>query len=176
MDSHEHQVSLRPLHERDAEVIAAWGADMQFCREAGWSIGMSLAERQQAQRRLVLDPPKDLIRLGTVLDGDLVGYVDLHGDEPDRRELGFVIGERTRWGLGIGHMAAAAALDYAFDHLGLSHVWAEALEANQRSVRILRGLGMAEAGLGEHDLFLDQPSRYRRFSIAVEDWPGSRAS
>jgi RimJ/RimL family protein N-acetyltransferase len=50
------------------------------------------------------------------------------------------------------------------------------LEANQRSVRILRGLGMAEAGLGGHDLFLDQPSRYRRFSIAAEDWPGSRAS
>jgi len=137
---------------------------------------MSLAERQQAKRRLVLAPPKNLIRLGAVLDGDLVGYVDLHGDEPDRRELGFVIGERARWGLGIGHLTAAAALDYAFDHLGLGHVWAEALEANQRSVRILRGLGMAEAGLGGHDLFLDQPSRYRRFSIAAEDWPGSRAS
>lgn len=114
--------------------------------------------------------------MGAVLDGDLVGYVDLHGDEADRRELGFVIGERARWGLGIGHMAAGAALDYAFDHLGLSNVWAEALEANQRSVRILRGLGMVEAGLGEHDLFLDQPNRYRRFSIAAEDWPGSRAS
>ena len=53
-------------------------------------------------------PPADLIRLGAVHHGILVGYVDLHGDEPHRRELGFAIDGRSRWGRGLGHLTAAA--------------------------------------------------------------------
>ncbi len=100
----------------------------------------------------------------------MVGYVDLHGDQPHRREIGFVIGERSRWGQGLGRLAAAAGLDHGFHQLALQEIWAEAMDANQRSVRILQSLGMLETGRGGEDMFLDQPTHYRQFAITAENW------
>ena len=115
-------------------------------------------------------PPADLVRLGVVVEDALVGYVDLHGQEPVRRELGFVIGVRDRWGQGLGRRAASAALDHAFDGLHLDEVWAEALDANTRSVRLLRRLGMQETGRGDAGEFLSRPTFYRRFTLTASAW------
>ena len=170
----ERKVTLRLLLLQDAEVIAAWGDDPQFCLEADWKADLSFARRHSFLQGLIEAPPPDLIRLGATLNGLLVGYVDLHGCEPDQRELGFVIGERARWGSGLGGMAAAAGLDHGFGSLGLQSVWAEALDANGRSLHILRRLGMVETGFGEQGTFRGQPSQYRRFSISSEGWARNR--
>ncbi len=163
-------VALRPLREDDAATIAGWGADEEFRRHADWAPDVPVAERRAAQERLVAEPPPDLLRLGAELDGDLVGYVDLHGLEADRRELGFVVGERDRWGSGLGLRLAAAGLDHGFGRLGLRRVWAEALEANVRSVRILQRLGMTQTGVGDDGDFLGEPTRCLRFEISAADW------
>jgi hypothetical protein len=97
-----NSVTLRPFELRDADVMARWAADPEFCREADWTPGLPFSERQRFHRRLIQSGPSDLIRLGVIHRGVLVGYVDLHGDEPHRREIGFVIGERGRWGWGAG--------------------------------------------------------------------------
>jgi RimJ/RimL family protein N-acetyltransferase len=149
--------------------MARWGSDPEFCREAAWTVRHSFAEYQRFHQTLVQFPPHDLIRLGVIHEGLLVGYVDLHGDEPHRRELGFVIGERCRWGRGLGQSAAATALDYGFDQLSLQEIWAEALDANHRSIRILQRLGMVETGRGNEGMFLDQPTHYRRFAITAQE-------
>jgi RimJ/RimL family protein N-acetyltransferase len=166
----EDPVTLKPLDLQDADVIARWGSDPEFCREAAWTVRLSFAEHQRFHQTLVQYPPHGLIRLGVIHEGLLVGYVDLHGDEPYRRELGFVIGERCSWGRGLGQSAAAAALDYGFHQLSLQEVWAEALDANQRSIRILQRLGMVETGRGNDGMFLDQPTYYRRFTITAQEW------
>ncbi len=44
------------------------------------------------------------------------------------------------------------------------------MDANERSVRILQRLGLAEIGRGQDAVFLDQPTYYRRFRITAEDW------
>lgn len=163
-------VALRPLAPEDAGVIAGWAADREFCRHADWTVDLPPAEARRFHEALIQAPPPDLIRLGAIHDGRLVGYVDLHGDQPRRRELGFLIGERRLWGRGLGFLAAAAGLDHGFTNLGLEVVWAEALDANQRSVRILRRLGFEETGRGEEESFLDQPSYNRRFDIDADAW------
>jgi RimJ/RimL family protein N-acetyltransferase len=163
-------VTLRPLELRDADVIARWAADPEFCHQADWTPGLPFSERQRLHQRLIQSPPPDLIRLGVIHRGVLVGYVDLHGDEPHRREIGFVIGERGRWGKGLGRWAAAAGLDHGFNELGLQEIWAEAFDSNQRSVRILQRLGLLEIGRGDEGVFLDQPTYYRQFAIAAAEW------
>jgi RimJ/RimL family protein N-acetyltransferase len=162
------------LELRDADVIAAWATDPEFCREADWTPELSFTEYQCFHRELIQSPPAELLRMGAIHDGTLVGYVDLHGDEPDRRELGFAIGDRRRWGMGLGRMAAAAGLDYGFSQLGLREIWAEALDANQRSIRVLERLGLAERGRGEDGVFLGQPTHYRRFAITADRWARGR--
>ena len=150
--------------------MARWAADAEFCRAAGWTADLPLGEYRRFHRRLIQSPPADLIRLGAVHNGVLVGYVDLHGSEPHRRELGFVIGDRSRWNQGLGQLAAAAGLDYGFDHLGLQEIWAEAFNANQSSVRILQRLGLRETGRGDEGTFLEKPTYYRQFAITATDW------
>lgn len=169
-------MTLRPLEVEDADVIAGWGTDLQFCREADWTVDRPVAERQRALLSLIQSPPLDLVRLGAVHEGVLIGYVDLHGDEPVRRELGFLIGGRDRWGHGLGRLTAAAGLDYGFDELGLQQVWAEALDANHRSVNILRRLGLDEIDSGTEGVFDAQPSQSRRYAIAAKDWATKRTT
>ncbi|BEL05236.1 hypothetical protein Q0Z83_034270 [Actinoplanes sichuanensis] len=130
-------VTLRALVAADAAVITGWASDPEFARAAGWT----RQDHEQHHRRLIQTPPPDLIRLGAVVGGELVGYVDLHGVEVDHRELGFVIGGRDRWGRGLGLGAAAAGLDYGFTVLRLREIRAAAAATNQRSVRILTRLG-----------------------------------
>lgn len=157
-------LELRFLEPDDAEVVASWAFDPRFCAAAGWTAGLSIAEYVSFQLRLITEPPGDLLRMGAVHRGELVGYVDLHGSEPDRRELGFVIGDSRRWGRGLGRCAAQAGLDYGFRDLGLTEIWAEAPAANVASIRILQSLGMAETEPGEPGTYLGAPSYYRRFT------------
>jgi RimJ/RimL family protein N-acetyltransferase len=159
-------IELRSLESRDAEVVASWALDPRFLAAAGWTVGLSIAEHISFQRRLITQPPDDLLRMGAVHEEELVGYVDLHGSEPARRELGFVIGDSRRWGRGLGQCAAQAGLDYGLRDLGLTEIWAEALAANLASIRILQSLGMTETEPGVSGTYLGTPSNYRRFTHA----------
>ena len=101
---------------------------------------------------------------------DVVGYVDLHGSGP-RRELGYVVGGRERWGQGFGRSVAHAGLAWGFGALGLTDMWAEAVDANVASVRILERLGMRETGRGEEATFLGRRSFYRVFTLTAGSSP-----
>jgi RimJ/RimL family protein N-acetyltransferase len=165
---------LRPLEHADAAVLAAWGEDTTFCRHTGWTMTSRVALHDFWVRQ-VEDPPDGLIRLAVedanaATDGDLVGYVDLHGTDPGEKELGFVIGPSHRWGQGLGRRAAEAGLAYGFEELGLDSMWAEALVANTASVRILRSLGMQETGRGEPGVFLGEDSYYLQYRTGRTEW------
>jgi RimJ/RimL family protein N-acetyltransferase len=165
------EVWLRPLTLRDTEVAARWGEDPDFCAYAGWTVDRPTADRARLWRDLVTNPPDDLLRLAAVDEpGDLVGYVDLMGFEDDRRELGYLVGSRAHWSRGWGTAIAAAGLDHGFSVLGLREIWAEALDANAPSVRILQRLAMTETGRGDDGTFLGRPTYYRRFAITRPAW------
>ena len=139
-------VALSALVPDDAQTIAAWGRDPEFRRAADWSEEGTHLDRVSRLRTLIEDPPLDLLRLGVQHEGVLVGYVDLHGALDDKRELGFVIGDRSRWGQGLGFAAASAACVYGFEELRLTTITAEVAAANERSVAIIRRLGMHDQG------------------------------
>lgn len=161
---------LRKLVASDAPVIAGWAGDLEFCREAGWSTELERRAHLEFQQRIIALPPPGLLRLGAEVESVLVGYVDLHGSEQGTRELGFLIGERSNWGRGLGRRAAAAGLEYGFGELGLKLIWAEVLEANQRSMRILRGLGFTETGAGAGGEFRGAASIHRQLALSDRDW------
>ncbi|WP_300083593.1 GNAT family N-acetyltransferase [Propioniciclava sp.] len=159
-------VHLRPLLTGDAELLADWGADPVFCAHAGWNADASWRERVAWARR---DLPDDLLRRAALVGADVVGYVDLHG-AGERRELGYVVGGRDRWGQGLGHAVAFAGLEWGFGSLGLAEIWAEAIDANVPSVRILERLGMRETGRGGDATFLGRNSFYRVFTLTATEF------
>ncbi len=154
----------------DAEVLASWAADPVFCAHAGWRRDLSADAALAWWRAAIAEPDPSLTRLLALQDDQPVGHVDLHGSADAVRELGFVIGPSARWGQGLGAAAALAGLSYGFEVLGLSAIWAEAVEANVGSVRILRRIGMRETGLGDAERFLGAQSRYIRFGLSRADW------
>jgi len=163
-------VVLRPMLASDADVFASWAADSRFCAHAGWTTRSDIDELVPWWRALIENPDPTLLRMTAVCDGDVVGYVDLHGDSDDESELGFAIGDSKRWGKGLGMAAAAAGLAYGFEELGLSSIWAEALEANVASVRILQRLGMVDIGRGAEEPFAGVPSVYHQYRVTHSEW------
>lgn len=155
----------------DANTVAGWSTDPMFCRAADWTLGLGPSEHLAFQTRLIAAPPPDLVRLGAEFEGRLVGYVALQGAQVARRELGFVIGERARWGRGLGTAAASAGLRHGLSVMGLWQIWAEALDANAASIRVLERLGMRETGAGDPGAYPGEPSHYRRFVIDRSDFP-----
>lgn len=168
------EVSLRPLVPQDAPVIAGWGDDPVFVAHADWT-ERSPEETPAFWESRTRRSPDGLIRLGAERAGALVGCLDLHGDDPGRRELGYVVGPRSNWGRGLGAAIAAAGLEHAFDAMGLAEVRAEAYAANEPSVRIPQRLGMTETGRGEDGEFLGQPTYLRVFAITAEEWRAAAA-
>jgi RimJ/RimL family protein N-acetyltransferase len=111
------QVALRPLALSDVDIYASWGQDRRFCEHAGWTVGLPLAEHRAHWQQIVTQPKADHLRLAAVAGVQVIGYVDFAGDEPRRRELGYVVGPSDRWGLGLGGVVARRGLDYGFRQL-----------------------------------------------------------
>lgn len=164
-------LSLRSMNFDDVETFASWGLDAEFCAAAEWSHGKPLSHFRQHWETIIGSSPADLVRMAVVTGNDqVIGYCDLFGTDPDIRELGFVIGERGMWGRGLGASAASLMLDYGFENMNLTTIVAEAWDANERSIRILRRLGMRETGRGETGVYLGQPTCYRMFELSVSEW------
>src|SRR5262245_15517915 len=133
-------LSLRALIRSDIATYSQWGEDRRLCEQAGWTVDLPLAEHEAHWRRLMDEPHPVLVRLAAVRGDEVVGYVDLHGLEGTRRELGYVVGPSARWGQGLGTAIARLGLEYGFDELGLEEIVAEAVDANRGSIRILQKL------------------------------------
>ncbi|WP_127012447.1 MULTISPECIES: GNAT family N-acetyltransferase [Microbacterium] len=171
------KLALRPMIPADAETFASWAEDPVFRAHAGWSQDMTVDRVASWWREIIEHPDPRLVRLAAVDEvGELIGHVDLHDTdglhdaEGGPRELGFLIGPSRRWRHGWGTAAALAGLDHGFTQLGLSSIWAEAVEANIGSVRVLRRIGMTETGHGTSESFLGADSRYLRFHLSRADW------
>ncbi len=163
------EIRLRPLTDADVPVLARWAEDDVFRLAADWSDG-TLAEHEAVFRHNIANPPAELLRLAAVHDGRLVGYIDLHGSAPRVRELGYLIGPSAAWGRGLGTAVARAGLAYGFAEVALAKIWAEALDANAASVRILQRLGMRETGRGQDATYRGEPTHYRQFIITAEEF------
>ncbi|MGI3785493.1 MAG: GNAT family N-acetyltransferase [Janthinobacterium lividum] len=161
---------LRPLAAGDAETLASWEADEVFCAHAGWAPHASEQVAIAWWQNQITVPDPRLLRLLALHDESAVGYIDLYGGESHVRELGYVIAPAREWGRGLGTAAARAGLAYGFHTLGLRRVWAEAVEANTASVRVLHRLGMRQIGVGEAEDFLGRTSRYMQFEMLRNEW------
>ena len=79
-------------------------------------------------------------------DSELVGAVGLRVERSfDRANLGYWIGEPF-WGLGYCTEAATSIVEYGFTELKLQKLYAEHLERNPASGRVLQKIGMSKEG------------------------------
>jgi ribosomal-protein-alanine N-acetyltransferase len=120
-----------------------------------------------------------LLELGA-LDGPVIGQVSFTAYTRGPHQscnLGYNIDHR-RQALGLMKEALAAAVEFAFGHLGFHRVAANYMPVNERSGRVLKSLGFTIEGYARNYLFLNGAWRDHILTArlnADESPPGVRA-
>jgi RimJ/RimL family protein N-acetyltransferase len=166
----EVNLTLRKLVETDATILAEWQTDALFCAHAGWRPSESRQHAASWWQNQISHPDPQLVRLLALDSFTPIGYADQYGSGQAERELGFLIAPFASWDRGLGRAAARAGVEFGFEALGLSRIWAEAVEANTASVKVLRRLGMREIGIGAEEDSVGQKSQYVQFEISAAEW------
>jgi RimJ/RimL family protein N-acetyltransferase len=138
-------VHLRAVVEADLVQLHRWYQDPALWDHlVGEFVQRDEAEAVGYMRRW-LTPSPDEVRLAIVdaADGELAGLVTLSPIDRVVGEAEFhvFLGEVRARGRGLGRAATAAALDHAFDTLGLWRVWLRVLRTNEAALRSYAALG-----------------------------------
>jgi [ribosomal protein S5]-alanine N-acetyltransferase len=143
---------LRELHPSDAASVAERAGDRNVARfliAVPSPYPVSLATRWIVAR-IAWWPQARGVTLAIARrqsPGVLLGTVSLRRFQRDRRaELGYWLGADA-WGSGYATEAADAMIDFGFRELGLERIYAQVLEGNAPSCRVLEKLGMMSEGV-----------------------------
>ncbi len=91
----------------------------------------------------------------------------------DRAELGYWIGQ-PYWGQGIMTEAALNATKFGFETLGLHKVTVGHMDQNDKSKRIIEGLGFRYVGLKLEDAWKNGAwQHHHRYELTVGEWSDS---
>lgn len=157
------RLNLRPLDARDASpVYLAWLRDPEINHflESRHFPPADLSALADVVAAFDADPASLLFGAFLREGGTHIGNVKLGPIDPrnGRADLGFLIGDRARWGQGYASEAIAAVRDAGIRDLGLRKVTAGCYAANGASARALEKAGFArEAVLRAHWLLDGKP-------------------
>lgn len=143
---------LRELRLDDAEAVAARAGDKRVARyllAVPSPYPVALATRWITARVAWWPQGRGVTLAITRRESprELIGSVSLRRYMRDRRaELGYWLGVDA-WGAGIATEAADALVDFGFRELALERIYAQVLEGNEASCRVLDKLGMTNEGI-----------------------------
>jgi [ribosomal protein S5]-alanine N-acetyltransferase len=143
---------LRELHPSDASAIAERAGDRRVARfliAVPSPYPVSLATRWITVRTAWWPQARGITLAISRRESSavLLGTVSLRRFHRDRRaELGYWLGADA-WGVGYATEAADALIDFGFRELGLERIYAQVLEGNEASCRVLDKLGMMNEGV-----------------------------
>ncbi|HTL38319.1 MAG TPA: GNAT family protein [Kofleriaceae bacterium] len=146
------RLALRELRMEDAHAIAMRAGDKDVARfliAVPSPYPVALAARW-ITARIAWWPQGRGVTLAITkraTPNELLGTVSLRRYARDRRaELGYWLG-MDAWGQGYATEAADALVDLGFSRLGLSRIYAQVLDGNDASCRVLEKLGMLSEGV-----------------------------
>lgn len=86
--------------------------------------------------------------IASIEDDTCLGHVGFYQIDHRIRsaEFAIMIGDRARWGSGIGTACTRFAIDYGFFELNLNRIHLSALSSNERAIRLYQAIGFREEG------------------------------
>jgi ribosomal-protein-alanine N-acetyltransferase len=140
---------LRPFSQGDASIVARLAGDDRVSRT---TLNIPhLYSIEMARTWIGVHPKRWSDRDGAVFaiapkaTNEVVGTVSLVSITGTETELGYWIGYES-WNKGYCSEAAHALVQYAFDHMGITRVFAEHLSSNPASERVMTNIGMTHIG------------------------------
>lgn len=172
------RLTLRPFEERDAEDLYAYAKDPRVGPVAGWPPHASLEESREIIRTVFSAPNVFAVverEHGAVIGS--AGFVGRHRKElpgPDE-ELGYAL-HPDFWGRGLMTEAAQELIRWGFEELGLSTIWCNHYDGNERSHRVIEKCGFQYQFSQEEQVELLNECRLTHFyALSRADWESRRA-
>jgi RimJ/RimL family protein N-acetyltransferase len=175
MELHTKRLHLRPWRSSDAADLYILARNPQIGPMAGWKPHKNLQESKKAIETGLKSEGNFAICLKA---GDLVGSVTLKSRkdsylrlEKDEAEIGCWLSQ-DYWGFGIASEAIRAVLDYAFNVLSFSRVFALSYSDNKRSLIMQKSIGFLDEGYHVKDLKDIKGARRPAFMLVMtkEHW------
>lgn len=164
------RLTLRPFTPQDREAYAALRADPEVVRflpggEALAPFANEIAETRIAAFRDSWARGYGVWAVEETDTGTFVGQAGLASLERSADVEVLYALSRPFWGRGYAREAAAAALRFGFETVGLDGIVAFVMPKNTASARVLAALGMRATGETDYNGFT-----VRRFEITAEKW------
>jgi RimJ/RimL family protein N-acetyltransferase len=144
---------LRPFQTGDVADSLAYRDDPEFARFLPDVPQPFTRKHAEAFVALNMREPWDRSPVfAVVLEGTLIGTVNLEVEARERSAMvGYAIG-RAWWGMGITTEAARAAMRWGIETFALTRLWASTDARHLRSRRVMEKLGMRQETLrrGDH--------------------------
>jgi [ribosomal protein S5]-alanine N-acetyltransferase len=172
------RVSLRPLEHADAPQLIRWLNDPEVRENLATFRPISLAAEHAFLDALASAENKLVLGIVERATGALVGGCGLDPLVWKERRAGFgiFIGEKERWGSGLGRDATRLLLGHAFSTLGLNRVELHVYAYNARAIRAYQALGFVHEGtLREHHFHDGHFVDSHAMAMLRADWEGRGA-
>jgi RimJ/RimL family protein N-acetyltransferase len=167
------KVYLRPLERSDAATIQPWVNDQEVTRTLLLFRPVSRESEEEFIEQMAKSETS--IVLGIVeRDGDhLVGATGLTQIDTRSRHaaFGLFIGEKVKWGRGLGSEATHLMTRYAFETLNLNRVWLHVATDNLAGIRAYEKAGFRREGVLRQHLY--RSGRYldvATMAVLREEW------
>lgn len=134
---------FRGLAEDDAEDVVAWRSDPENYRYFISSRAISIEEHREWFRRyLGMGDRFDFMIIDS--SGEKVGTCGLSNIDNASCEISYMIGDKSKRGLGYAKEAVDRLTLLAFEELGVSCVEARVIAGNEASMAVLSDVGYSE--------------------------------
>lgn len=168
------RVILRPLERADAATIQPWVNDPEVTRTLLLFRPLGLEAEMEFIDQMTKSEAAVAFGLVDKADGALVGVTGLTQIDTRLRHasFGIFIGDKARWGRGLGTEATALVTRYAFETLNLNRVWLHVAATNLAGIRAYEKVGYQREGLLRQHLY--RGGRYIdivAMGIVRAEWP-----
>ena len=151
----DERVGLRPLEDEDAGRMVHWINDQGVLIYLGIPGCLTAGQELEWVQQTRSSKTDKVLGIVDLADGQLVGTVGLHAiNRRDSHAMyGISIGERERWGRGLGTAAGMLICDYAFNSLNLNRLHLTVLDYNQRGLKSYERIGFTLEGTLRKHIF-----------------------
>ena len=151
-------VFLTPLKNSDTDALYEWQNSAKI-RDLtmGFRFPVQTSTVENWIKKVEDQNSKSLVVYGIRVNTLLVGLVSLHSINQYQRKslLGIYIGNNEQQRKGVGFIATALILDFAFNGLDFRKVGLEVVERNQNAISLYERVGFVKEGTKREEYFID---------------------
>lgn len=156
-DVYSDKVTLRPVEERDLQLLYSWMQDPELLRSINRTEKTIWSSHIEWYKRMLQDESQIVFSIEEKQGGTLIGQCGLRRIDykSQKAELWIFIGEHEVRGQGFGCDAVKKLLRYAFEEKRLNRVYLYVVDFNEGAKLFYEKLGFRQEGIFRQDIFID---------------------